>query len=316
MPIYATPIAASPPSSGATGVGQTVVAPVASSLYGCAVGARTRSVAARQGIPSRVDWTMLSAAGNPVDLTSLGSFPGDVNDPDKSHVTLDIRETVIIPASSSDVASTIRGSVGNASGGAVSFQLTTESVARAGIYMAEATVFDSTGKPAFANQFYVVVNRSITGNSGWISNAPPTIAELRLHIRDSGAKDNPLLDAVQFDDAEIAAAIEKPVLYWNESLPPIQPYTTTTFPFRYNWLEGAVAQLYRMAAHFYRRNYLPVQAGGVSMNDLGKANEYEQIGNMKWAEYKDWVLKQKVSINARRAIGYAPSPYGVFYRDW
>jgi hypothetical protein len=183
--------------------------------------------------------------------------------------------------------------------------------ARAGIYAAEITVFDSDNLPVFSNQFYYVVNRSI-GQQTWVANCPPSIAELRLHLRDSGAKDNPLLDAQQFDLAEMALAIERPILYWNESLPSVQKYTTTTFPYRYNWMEAAIGELYRIAAHFYRRNNVPMQGGGFTVNDLNKSAEYEAIADKKWQEYQRWALQMKVSINARSMVGiYSPG-----YQDY
>ncbi len=309
MPIIATPIMASP-SPGAVGDAMRTVTAKTTKLYGCEIGGRIKAIETRQGLVQTVGWTMVDENGAAVDLTPLGDFPTSDSDPDKSHVQLTVKESLIIPTSSDDTTSSIRGVVSSIMGGAVQFTPTAAMTARAGIYTAEAVVYDSDNNPVFSNQFYYVVTRGL--NSTWASSCPPSIAEIRLHLRDSGAKDNPLLDNVQFDLAEIALAIERPVLYWNESLPPTRSYTTTTFPYRYNWLEAIVGELYRTAAHFYRRNNMAVQGGGIGVNDLNKAAEYEQIADKKWGEYKIWALKLKVSANARAMIGSYGSGYSGY----
>jgi hypothetical protein len=253
---------------------------------------------------------VIDSNGVAVDLSSLGDFPEDPDDPDKSHVQLTIKETIIVPAAASDQTTSLRGLVTNATTGKVKFSPTLQTNERSGIYTAEILVYDSDNTPVFANQFYYVVNRGL--NSPWVSSAPPTIAEIRLHLRDSGAKDNPLLQNVQFGTEEIALAIERPILFWNETLPPVQTYTTTTFPWRYNWMEATIGELYRAAAHFYRRNYMAVQGGGLSVNDMNKAAEYEQIADKKWAAYANWVQKMKIAENARAMMGYFPTGYSGY----
>ena len=90
-----------------------------------------------------------------------------------------------------------------------------------GIYFAEMAVFDAEGLcVAVNNQFYLVVEQSLFGNFQY--SGPPSIAEIRLELRDSSPLENDLLDdSVAFDNSEIAMCLRNCVDYWNESLPPV-----------------------------------------------------------------------------------------------
>lgn len=309
--VIGTPVVAPPPATGTCSDQSTLRAP-ATKVYGCPVGGRRRAVQASQNQDAVISWQMIDDEGRPIDLATCGTFVA--NDPATGEVRLRTREVVSFPGCPSDTQLNIVGTVNDVTTGVVTFPVGTAGTKYAGVFLAEAEVYSTTGSLRFVNQFYLIVNRSLTGDSSQVTGMP-SIAELRLHLRDSGAADNPLLDDVQFDLAELAAAIEKPILYWNESPPPIdQRYTTTTFPHRYYWLEGAAAQLYLMAAHFYRRNRLPAQAGGITIDDLNKSAEYEQVGRQKWDEYKEWVLKKKVQLNAEACVQSQGSPYA--YRGW
>jgi hypothetical protein len=196
------------------------------------------------------------------------------------------------------------GTVTSITEGQATFVLPTWATATPGLYMAEAAVFSSAGVLVFTNPFQIVVNRSLFGNSSQPPSGMPSVAEIRLHMRDSDPADNPLLEDVQFDIAEIAVAIEYPILYWNETPPPLnQRYSTSTFPYRFHWLEAIQARLMQIAAHFYRRNRLQFTSqGGIGTDDLNKAADYEAKAKEKWAVYTDWVLKTKVRMNAMGAI--------------
>lgn len=280
-------------------------------LFGCNLNSRRKAIQASMNQKIILQWVLQNEEGQPIDLTSCGDF--DPDDPTTGAVKITIAESVLAP--SGPVLYAVTGTVTSAETGVVEFDVGTDATNVPGIFLAEAAVFNGDGDIVFVNQFYLVVNRGITGLR-LEQNGPPSIAEIRLHLRDSDAKENELLEAVQFDLAEIALAIERPILYWNETPPPIsQRYTTDTFPFRYHWLEAIVGQLYMMAAHWYRRNQMPYQAGNVSVDDMNKSQEYEQIGQLRWKTYREWVLQTKVRMNAEAAIqsqfsGYS---YGKFW---
>jgi hypothetical protein len=124
-----------------------------------------------------------------------------------------------------------------------------------------------------------------------------SIAEIRIAMRDRCPEANFLIDDVEFSNEEIAFCIRRPVDYWNETPPPLRVFTPGNFPFRYHWCEATIAQLLRIGAIWYSRNHLTYQAAGVSVNDKDKSNEYMQIHQQIWGEYKNWVLLQKKSMN-------------------
>lgn len=139
---------------------------------------------------------------------------------------------------------------------------------------------------------------------------PPSIAEIRLHLRDSSPAESYLLEHLMFDDAEIALAIARPVMYWNEIPPPLDVvYNTQTFPFRYHWLEGICANLFMMVAEQFRRNQLSYSAGGLSVDDQNKEAGYERAGQARWQAYREWVRATKASINLESCYGEVTSSY-------
>jgi hypothetical protein len=191
-------------------------------------------------------------------------------------------------------------------------------VAGPGVYVGEFAVFttsDTTLPPLFVNRLYVVVEGSLfSADQGKVL----TIAAVKLHLRNSSPVENRLLDALLFDEAEIAECMTLAVDYWNAALPPLGPqyaHTTKSFPYRYHWLRATTACLLRIAAQWYRNNHLTYNAGGVAVDDLNKAQECEQIADKIWdGEYKPWVQSQRVSINMAECFGDVGSPYG--YRGY
>jgi len=142
------------------------------------------------------------------------------------------------------------------------------------------------------------------------TSSAPARDELRLHLRDSQPDENLLLDELDFDDAELCQALARAVTYWNEALPPGRNYNTSTFPFKANWLDGAVACLCQTAAEHYRRNFVPVTAGGIGYQDLAKEQNYMGEYQRRWGQYMDWVRTKKMSIN----LGNANATVGSSYR--
>jgi len=254
---------------------------------------RLPAINAYQGQPTWVEWIVRDpTTANPVDLRS-------VTDPE---ILVRVKESAFSGHPTQDHFD-LTGTVVDAAEGKIRFYVTDEVVRKAGIYLVEVQVHNSAEVLEILNQGYLVVNRSLV-NPETTPTGPPSIAEIRLHLRDSGPEDNYLLDDVEFDLAEIAACIERPVLYWNETLPPVQTYNTQNFPFRYQWLEGIVACLYELAAHHYRRNRLAYQgAGGTTLDDKNKSQEYEQKAQIKWELYRRWVANKKVAMNAEGCFG-------------
>ena len=109
---------------------------------------------------------------------------------------------------------------------------------------------------------------------------------------------------MEYTDTEIAWAIRRPVDMWNESTPFLKrhQYTPHNFPFRYAWLNAVKGELMCMAAQNYLRNTQSYQAGGLSVNDKDKYQQYLQIGKSYIQEFEQWRDKTKAAINFSNAF--------------
>ena len=132
-----------------------------------------------------------------------------------------------------------------------------------------------------------------------------SISEVRLAMRDLSLEDNFLLDDVEFTDTEIAWSMRRPVDQWNETPPQLNgasSYTPSNFPYRYQWVNAIKGELMLIAAQSYRRNHLQYNAAGLSVDDKNKFTQYEQIGNTLRAEWRDWMMRMKRSLNFQRCF--------------
>jgi hypothetical protein len=284
---------------------QNVISAPVSSVNGLPNYSRMRAVAVTQGQCATIEWQLHDSQGHPVNLTACAA-------PD-FRVVLRLKEQLSMGNARPpvEVAATIIA----AAQGDVQAALTREHTGVPGIYYGEmalvSTQAEANNQPCviFSNTFSVVITRGTFGPAGEIGG-PPTIAEIRLHLRDSAPGESFLLDNLMFDDAEIALAITRPVMYWNEVPPPLgDNYTTQNFPFRYHWLEGIVANLFMMVAEQFRRNDFQYAAAGLQINDQNKAPAYEQAGQARWQAYREWVRGMKASINLEGCYGEVTSTY-------
>jgi len=131
-----------------------------------------------------------------------------------------------------------------------------------------------------------------------------------LSMRDNGPADNSLLDDVEFDAAEITQAVLRPIMYWNETPPPIQPLLTTkTFPFREMWMVGIQSYLFDMVSSHYRRNQLAYNAGGLSIDDKNKEQQYRAASNQLTQQFREMLRAKKMEINIGLFSGDLNSNY-------
>lgn len=181
-----------------------------------------------------------------------------------------------------------------------------------GIVASDAVEEDDlpSGNVIFSNIFYVIISRGMWSTRRHGPGGPPTVPEIRLHLRDSDPRESFLLDNLRFDDAELALAITRPVEYWNETPPDLgRVYTTQSFPWRYHWLEAICANLFWMAAERFRANNLQYSAAGVQVNDQDKELNYERAAQRRDAEWKNFVRRKKSEINLNSAYGGVGSGY-------
>lgn len=322
--------------------GQNIVSTTATTVRGQPVLNKMRAISLRGGSEAVIEWTMHDRDGNPVDLSgcvetcaaSASSAAAQVpevgeiaapllssSEPVSSEslglpckepyaIRFRIREALSLGCSPVPCRMEYPARVIDAENGRVRVTLPRTATNTPGVYFGEMALVrtDATPEPVmFSNTFYVYIDRALWSAKG--PKGPPSIAEIRLHLRDSGGAENFLLDNVKFDDAEIALAVQRPVQYWNEVPPPIETYSTQNFPFRYHWLEGICANLFLMVAEHFRANNLQYQAAGVAVNDQDKMGVYEEAAARRNAAFQSFVRAKKVEMNIAKCYGGIGSPY-------
>jgi len=289
-----------------TVISQEQIAPI-STVNGTSVFSRQRAISVVQGQSATIVWDLHNQAGVAIDLTPLAT------DPDIA-VVLRLREQISANNAKAIIEEVEMGVV-TAEVGKVSGIMPVTMTNCPGVYYAEVAVVNTLTTPVtllFANVFSLIISRGSFGAD--TQGGPPSIAEIRLHLRDSSPAESFLLDTLMFDDAEIALAIARPVMYWNEIPPPIQTFNTQTFPFRYHWLEGICANLFMMVAEQFRRNNLDYSAGGISVADQNKEQNYERAAQVRWTAYREWVRLKKAEINLEGCWGSVGSQYSSYGR--
>lgn len=292
--------------------GQNVLAAPVSSVNGNPILSRMRSITVTQGQCATIEWQLQDKDGHPVNLAPCGFTDSASATADDFKVVLRLKEHLSLGNTKSPVE--VDATVVDAETGKVRAELTSNMVGLPGVYFGEMALVNipaltaNTPCVVFSNTFFVVVTRGTFGDSDY--QGPPSIAEIRLHLRDSSPHESFLLDHLMFDDAEIALAIARPVMYWNETPPLLDvTYTTQNFPWRYHWLEGICANLFFMVSEQFRRNQLSYSAAGVSLDDQNKEPNYERAGQMRWQAYQQWVRGIKAAINLESCYGVVGSPY-------
>lgn len=289
-----------------TCAGQNVIAAPVSQQNGQPLLSRMRAISIGQGQCATIDWQMVDRDGVPVNMAAC-------NDTDDYKVILRLKEQISL--GNSTPVKQVDATITDAAEGKVQVTLTKNMVGLPGIYYAEMALINVPAQESdlpciiFSNTFYLIINRGTLGNDGK-NGGPPSMAEIRLHLRDSSPNESFLIENLMFDDAEIALAIARPVQYWNEIPPPLNmTFNTQNFPFRYHWLEGICANLFLMVAEQFRRNQLAYSAGGVQVDDQNKEGSYERAGQTRWQAYREWVRATKASINLESCYGEVSSNY-------
>lgn len=185
--------------------------------------------------------------------------------------------------------------------GSVNLTITGDDLIYAGIWWAAYIIYDKDDTPLHEIPVWLYVEKGI--NHKIARNTPLSIAEVRLFLMDRCPEDNFLLDDVEFSDTEYMAAIRWPVDKWNETPPDVARYTQTTCPWRYHWMIGAASMLLNMAARSYARNSLNYQAGGLSVSDKTKDQQYRELAKDLQAEFISWMEAKKVEINQELCFG-------------
>jgi hypothetical protein len=337
MTVEATPIIEAPVTTTQC-IDSQIKVPREPVYYGKPVLSRQRAIVFSAGHEVYVDWIFRDVNGDPVDLTScrVGCIPDPCEDvssssssesvsslstsseslpdgcepPGCNQVKLRFRE--ILDFGSTAPTYECCGEVTNACNGKVRVNITDKTICP-GVYWAEIAVCDDEGCPILSNVFRLVIERSLWAQlfpkRAKLHFGPPTLAEIRLHLRDSSAEESLLLDHIRFDDAEVALAIVRPIEYWNEIPPPLQPATTANFPHRFHWMDAIAANLFLMVEEQFRANNLSYSAAGVQVNDQDKEQNYARAAERRWASWKEFVKRKKSQLNLDQCWGEVASGY-------
>jgi hypothetical protein len=185
--------------------------------------------------------------------------------------------------------------------GMIEFILTNDMTCHPGVYVCEVGRFSNPDYLVDTWPCYLALEPTVF--SEMRGSGTLTIAEVRLGLDDLLPTEVSLLDGVEFSDEQIMHAIRQVVDLWNETPPPVARHTVKSFPYRYRWIQGTIAQLYRMRAHSYRRNQLNYSAGGMTIDDQNKSQEYQAISDSLMEEFRQWMLAEKIKINIDKAWG-------------
>lgn len=294
---------------------------------------RTYTVEVKGQQKASIEYVMRDRNGSPVNLESCLCLPAD------SSESLSVSESVSGSSSVPDdclcpykmvfrLAEYLSGGgcefpvrLVDPANGKVAVDLSPEDTELPGVYFGEfamiecATGEESDSTVIFSNKMYVIIGRNLWNNRMNCTGpaGPPSIMEIRLHLRDTDPQESYLLDNVAFADDEIALATYLPVQYWNEIPPPIGIHTTISFPYRYHWLMAIAGHLFLMVAEQQRRNNMAYSAGGIQINDQNREQGYEAAAKRRLDEYKEFVRRKKAEINLSNAYGMFGSAYGSRY---
>jgi len=278
------------PSANRAGATQDLVAPaVSTNVDGTPLKQRLQAVTVADGQTPTVYWTVRNSTGDPVNIADL------------TGATVALRLKNVGGPGMLEFA----GVIDNAAAGLVHAVVDTTQTGP-GIFDAQLAVFQA-GRLKLLNRFWLMVERSLFGNQEF--TGVPTVAEVRMHLRDSQGAENVLLDLPAFDDAEIMHAMLRAVDIWNEEPPPVQRYTLQTFPFRARLLDATVASLYRTLGLQELRNWRNINAAGMTVSGPDRGPLFLELGEKMLDDYREWVRRQKVTINIARGWGGVPSGY-------
>ena len=275
----------------------------------CEVLTRMKVFVTQLGVVPTLEHTLRDQAGQPLDVSEY--FDTSEAEGHDSTVVLRCKELVAEVGTRNPVLE-VTGDCLDPVSGLLQFDLTRAMVKQAGIYQLSVALKNPDGDIKHIENPLLWVERSLFGATTKDNSfGPPSMQELRQALMDS-AGENVLLDGSEFFDDQLAFAVGRPIEQWNSDPPPLRPLQDTrTFPFREQWLRAICGHLLVAAANNYRRNHLPYQAGGMSIDDKNKEGPYLQTGLKLLEDWTAWVRAAKYRINTASFDGQIGSTYGA-----
>ena len=275
---------------------------------GCPVRTKRRHLPVTKGQCGTAQWELRWPDGQVADLSDC--FPTTSMSSSESTSETDTSLSLAARFQGCDrgkILATVEAVLVDAEKGLVQFDIPQAVCCQAGIYQFQVALLQGEKTVVFADSGLISVEHGMWGDTNQMTG-PPTIQEIRFHLRDR-AVENDLLQDVEFADAEILEAVRQPVMYWNEVPPPIVQFNCNTFPFRHHWRNAIVAELLFVAAHHYVRNKMQATSGGLTVDDKNKNDEYIKLAAHYKQEWQEFVRLKKISINAEGFSGSLGSSY-------
>ena len=273
---------------------------------GCPVLSKTRVVIVPRGIQAIIRWQFRDSDGNGININDLvfDAVSGNTTTTLPPAGQVIFRFANAFPCTAENaVVHQIVGDGYNVGEGWVQVEISQKLSDSPGIWQFEIAITDKDGVPNRIDRGLLSIEHGLFPTVASTKHiGPPTINEIRIHLRDTSFE-NDLLGDVEFDDAEIIACIVRPIEQWNETSPDVAYFTADTFPFRHHWLDAISARLLRIAAHWYRRNNFQSTQGGISIADRAKEREYMAAAKELENEWKEFILRKKLEINLNAAAG-------------
>jgi len=291
------------------------------SVERCPVLTRVRAYLGDQGICSRVEHQWVDRDGIPINLSDLVTGSTDsLTETSTGTSTEDFPGSCVVRIHNAvDLSNTtqklweIDCSVISIEDGLVQFDLIQEIVDEPDLYELNFGLRDEDDTVIYLNNGLLSIERSLFASDAATRRdfkGPPTIQSIRMHIQDSSASENLQLADIEFSVHQILDAVRKPIMRWEEILPPVNiRFTPRNFPWRLAYMDAIVGHLFMTAAHGYRRKSFPYAAGGVSINDQEREREYMAEGRRRLEEFDQFIANQKMSKNLRRVYGNYGSSY-------
>ena len=276
---------------------------------GCRVLPKLRCYEVAAGQRVRLLWNITDDSGNVLSMEpDAGDSQSESEAPSPYSVKIRVGEAV--GNNSLDYAQ-MDGSVLDAENGLISSDHLPQSIVGfPGLYSVNFGIFQGNYMLC-SNQVYLFVKPSLFQDDqiqpGMVVG-PPSISDIRMALLDFDAN-NQLLQDFEFDGADIANAVIRPVRMWNEMPPPIGLHTTKTFPFREIWMSGIQSFLLEAAAHRFRRNDLPYNGGNLTVNDMGKEQNYARAAAAYKQQFVEMMQRKKIEINHTRGSKSLLSSY-------
>ena len=160
------------------------------------------------------------------------------------------------------------------------------------------------------------IQKGIIGATG---NTPLTIAYVRMAAYDTCARQNVLLDDLQFSDAQIVYCMQRAIDDWNQMPPALHDTMTIgSFPYRSHLCTGTLGHLFTMASFRYIRNTMRHSNAGLTFDDQQKGSAYAQLGQAHKAQWDSWVSTKKSQLNMLQCMGTISDAYyqGDFQHWW